>query len=288
MDRTQRLDAYFLFTLGKAWYEENGKLYLVSLKGGKPEPCRAGDIKLLLDVSSRMPEIISLKKDEIYTKLQEGYNSNTVLSFVLDGFDSSLKSLTRESVIKRANQLLTETPAFEQFVRGGLRSLIQPLPREFDISTAIQIAHQVNATLIEQLYVEFEQHLHIKKVFIEAPEEASRHKNIFRQTAEDTLYRMYTQLSELQFIEPPQENIPSKEFAQREQILIECDIAAVFYYETPASWLTQRLNLYRVIQAKRKNSLIIYIFSQQTQPSSLKIPPNTEWISGNIPNYLVG
>jgi len=127
--------------------------------------------------------------------------------------------------------------------------------------------------------------LYGKKIFIDAAGEedgvVQRFKAIL-SGSEAGLNKSFGLLKE----EIVKNDDPTESFAQLRKSLNECDVVITFYRATPASWLDQRLNLYRIIQAKRKNSLKIYIISQQTQPPSLKMPPNTKWINGNISDYL--
>jgi len=264
-----------LFALGEAWYEKDGVRYLVSVDEDQPRPCRAGDIGLLLDVTSESPEIQYLHEADIRKELQKGYQANTALSFALDGLDSTLKESTREVVIRRANKLC-EDVYVHQFVRSRL--LACPVHKEFDVYKAVEIAKRESSAMLEAIYLDL---LKGKSIFIDFTQEDERAAKQLEQLLEQHDLNVSSLPREKPFD-------PTKRFNKLEESLKSCDVVLLFYVnEIPASWVGTRLKHYQVIQVKRSkdNPMKIVVFGSETHPSppaDVVLPKNAQWLKFNL------
>jgi len=261
-----------LFALGEAWYEKDGVRYLVSVDEDQPRPCRAGDIGLLLDVTSESPEIQYLHEADIRKELQKGYQANTALSFALDGLDSTLKESTREVVIKRANKLC-ENAYVHQFVQSRL--LARPVPDEFDVYKALEIAEHEKYTKLEQIYLDLL--LKGKSIFMDFAQADEQAAKQLKQQLEQHDLKVFSLSREKPFD-------PTERFNKLEESLKSCDVVFLFYVNNiPASWVGTRLKHYQVIQVKRSrdNPMKIIVIGSETHPTppiNMTLPKNTQWL----------
>jgi hypothetical protein len=66
-------------------------------------------------------------------------------------------------------------------------------------------------------------------------------------------------------------------FQDLENKLRSCDVIITFYKQAPLNWIKERLRFYQVMQIHRDKPIRIVILSTVSQPSSIKLPKNTNW-----------
>lgn len=139
--------AYLFGDLGKAWYKQEGKLFVLSVDQGDSKECQVTDVELLYDASLEDPEIReNLSLGTILENLSLLNRQHTALLFALHGLDGRLTQ-SRPEVINKANELCQEEQVRE-FVERRLRD--RPLPAEADINGAIQCAQDKD--IIRKIY----------------------------------------------------------------------------------------------------------------------------------------
>jgi hypothetical protein len=150
MDNVQLTEETFIFgEVGQAIYRQGDKYFKVSRRKHTPEACRVGEINLLLDVCAEplhLPYVPPLP--ELLEQLRQSYAKYTALQFLLNGLDKTLGEELQRECIGHLDKLFKDEAVY-QFVRQ--RFLSRPLPKEADVSHAIQYAKTAK---VKELYQE--------------------------------------------------------------------------------------------------------------------------------------
>jgi len=149
MDNVQLTEETFIFgEVGQAIYRQGDKYFKVSRRKHTPEPCRVGEINLLLDVCTEplhLPYVPPLP--ELLEQLRQSYAKYTALQFLLNGLDKTLGEGLQRECIGHLDKLFKDEAVY-QFVRQ--RFLSRLLPKEADVSHAIQYAKTAKVKALYQ------------------------------------------------------------------------------------------------------------------------------------------
>jgi len=149
MDNVQLTEETLLFgEVGQAIYRQGDKYFKVSRRKHTPEPCRVGEINLLLDVCAEPLHLSYVPPlPELLEQLRQSYAKYTALQFLLNGLDKTLGEELQRECIGHLDKLFKDEAVY-QFVRQ--RFLSRPLPKEADVSHAIQYAKTAKVKALYQ------------------------------------------------------------------------------------------------------------------------------------------
>jgi tetratricopeptide (TPR) repeat protein len=145
-------EVYISGQLGKAIYEDGGSCFVISADESEPVECRPMDFSNFFNFGFSVQTLRPTVKSDLASlreKVLQAQNTHYTCLLVLSGLDVELDHETRTEVVEQAEALLRNHITY-RFVMGNL--LGRPLPREVDLVGALEIANQVNAGLVWDLY----------------------------------------------------------------------------------------------------------------------------------------
>src|SRR4051812_4667876 len=164
-------NALLIGELGRAVFEDGGRLFLLEVDTEHPVACRPGDVSLLLDSGAESDNLGHVRDiGALLEKLRHSHLCHRALSFVLSGLDPDLSPATRTLCIEAAEELLDNRSA-RDFVRNRL--LARPLPEPGDISGAVEHARFSGSVSVGDLYREVEQSQSAVRAVADAWQEAA-------------------------------------------------------------------------------------------------------------------
>lgn len=151
MDNVLSAETWLFGEVGQAFYHQNDQYFKVSVRDETPTPCRAQEMNVLYDACMDAPIYLPyvLPPEQLFEKLWEWHEKYSALEFFLDGLDATLDEELRIDCIRDVEETFEENEEAYQFVRQ--RFLSHPLPKEADVTNAIQYA---NTMKVKQLYQE--------------------------------------------------------------------------------------------------------------------------------------
>lgn len=254
--------AYLFGELGKAWYKQGDKLFILSANKKAPEECQVSDVESLYDESLEDPireesnhqEGKFLDVNKVHERLQSLYRAHTALLFALNGLNGKLQEDSRHRVIERANELCQGEQG-EQVRKFVMKRLLdRPLPAEADIKGAIHYSRKNK--VIRQIYLETEKkwrEKEVPRVFLNFLREDSPLAKVIKYYLDTN----HVGCLSLEFMEAPKMRADFEKKVNQSDEMIMMALTKTLCFEIIVRWLTTQLKLYRKTTKSSKKPLLI-------------------------------